>query len=50
MALTGLQTLDLRYGGVGAWCGVWACGEGVCGCAVQVRVWAVKDVAGCDAM
>jgi hypothetical protein len=25
-ALTGLQKLDLRYGGVGAWCGVWACG------------------------
>jgi hypothetical protein len=32
MALTGLQTLDLGYCGVGAWCGVWALAEGGYGC------------------
>ena len=35
-ALTGLQTLDLRYGAMGGWCGVWPCAEGGYGCALAL--------------
>ena len=40
-ALTGLQTLDLGYGGVGAWCGVWTCCKDV---AVRDAMYAAQEI------